>query len=1791
MTRTWKYWLGAITAYVCAVGPVWSQVPPGSSPPSNSPFAEPADFVDDDTGSVRLGERSSSGSISEAGRVQQVQNLADPGPVFDDNPTIVDGGFLPGDESVGFASTTSLNEVYWRVGNTSFDRLGVQNGYTNLNAFVPLSVEGGNALWFLNPRVVLTDSGDVAGSVGMGRRIYNANDDRVYGGSFWWDWDAPYHQLGGSFESIGRYFSLRSNFSLPIGDANEVLGSVSDFSSFSYSGSNIVYSRMTSVENAYQNFDFEVSTPMPLVGQYGIDIGVGGYYLNGDGDARDGAGFSLRTQAQVNNNFWINGLLTTDPVFGANYSMNMELTLPDGGPTQWFARRPVASNLTTSVLRNYRIARKTSTQSVEATFTSPKGGRPLGVAVIDPNAVASGTGTPDDPLMSVADYMALPAATRAMYDIVFVRAQADGLDTNLDTTITLLDGQRLIGDGSGTATFSALEAPGSLFVLPGQTIGAAPILSNSGAPGLDVVTLANANEVTNFTIDGTSTGRGVVGTGIDGFNIHDNTFRNVIDGIVITSDTSVFLDCPGEDIGIISNNTVGGTGATNPVDPGGIVLTHTAGTITYQMVGNNISAFNMFGADITVTGGTLNANDDVAGNLVAGNTFSGNGGGLRMTATGTGTINADVQGNTANNNLGDGIVLVADGPGATFNLETFTGNSGSANRGHGSQIVARNSATFLLDDGVADTSVLAGNTMTGNLLDGMQIVADGSDILIDQISGVVATGNGDDGMELAALNGGSITWIAPLVGNTFTGNGASVPGLGNPSPADVGAGRGNGLEITTMGTGSLVMGGGIDPTLDGGIGVLGTPSSNNFTNNTGNGLAFQLDGGAMVFDGIYNNDATGNGNNGMSIVNNLGGTFVVVNADMPNTADIKFNDFSNNGNAGLFIGGTGAGGGPRAITDLGLLADNNFDRTTSGTDGIQFNAIDNLIVMDLIRNSFIGRTGAGRGIGGRIGGTVGTLPPGGLDMSIFVSTDINGNPEFNTFANNGDAHIGIIFEGGTDNLVEISGHNGDDTPGDPTDPLNLNHAFSGAVDGALPDFNGDGISLISRNARLRGFIKNNTITLNEGDGIHLESVGGTIDDFEIGGAAIGEGNLISQNGLGGLLTTLGQNTFHGIHIVRRDTGQFNNLLIARNVVTQNGLTAGGIPASFSNGLMIDVFGSDQTGLPNGLPDSILVSQNEFTENLGDGIEIRLGADADLGVDIIGNLISGNGRVDNGAGGFTIVNNAASGIQVTENVNTSTDSRGVFGLWQANEISNNANDGIQIYGDTGNQLTGEQLVIGSTLLNPLGVFDPLGNLILDNGGDGVQISRGGLITVGNNTIMGNGTLTGGALIHAGINIDGNFGSNGLQEVEIISNFIAENVGDGIQLLDEGQDAVLVARNNQIFLNQGRGIDILVRPGDTDTTDSDNVDPGSPGITNLATGLVTTDVTLIGNEVIANDLEGIYIVGTNDTSQSQSVSSSVALAEGGQVTRAYQLRLDIHDNRVVGNGINSAFPATGLVLRVGTTDGGFGPTFAGGFATDGLNIEDLNGDGILDNDINGDGFLNAADNSFVGGVSASITNNYFDGNNGEDVLFHSFRSTVDPNTGTTWDAMTYNPMGYQSDPLARLDLIFTGNTLSSIEANNGFLNIVNGGEPGAFYNNADAVFKSRAVGMNPEDGPFAGGGARRRNAQRLASRYVTNPPALLPINPNTPDFETFLYPGMGDSTFRVIGGTNTFLDPGIGVVTLDQIFIFDDPTIVGNVDLVDDTFEANGVFFTGGNQFGELPFGWGTFDPGRTGFTNP
>ena len=176
--------------------------------------------------------------------------------------------------------------------------------------------------------------------------------------------------------------------------------------------------------------------------------------------------------------------------------------------------------------------------------------------------------------------------------------------------------------------------------------------------------------------------------------------------------------------------------------------------------------------------------------------------------------------------------------------------------------------------------------------------------------------------------------------------------------------------------------------------------------------------------------------------------------------------------------------------------------------------------------------------------------------------------------------------------------------------------------------------------------------------------------------------------------------------------------------------------------------------------------------------------------------------------------------------------------------------------------------------------------------------------------------------------------------------------------------------------------------------------------------------------------------------------------------------------------------------------------------------------------------------------SVTNTTLTGNLGDDVYFESFTSTVDPAaTAGTWGA-TIDPTvinTFQSDALARLDLLWDNNTIISSDTTN----------VGAFYANAD-TFKSRLNTTSvPFDGPFTST-TRRRNAQRLAARIP---------NLNDPGAGNFLYSGTGASTFRVDSSGDT------GIFTLD-----------GNPYTT--TGDANGIYYPG-IIVGELPYGWGQY----------
>lgn len=1626
-----------------------------------------------DDGEVSISLRDSSADDPSASVVAQpqqpIQQVQDEiimdemvGPPIVQNPMMMD-------PNLGYASTTDIDQVLYRVGNTSLDLYGVPSGHTNFHAFVPLFVESNRALWYVVPRANLTNEGSGGANVGIGRRVYDAAENRVFGAGLWYDFEGAhgrnYHSLGGSFESLGQYFSLRGNFDLIVGPSGGIAGRQTGGNP-RYVGSNIVLDQLILVEQAYDEYNIEASIPMPIIGDYGFDVAAGFYYLAGEGQAEDTPGFSLRGQAQITEDFYLNAVFTTDDVFDSNVAINLEYTLPNGSlvPSRLFRRKPVTDMLTETTMRRYRIPVNTTTETATVPLLSTKDGLALNVAHIDPDATSAGTGTIANPFMSIAEFDALADVDQAEYDIIFVRGRADATDTNLNTTLTLFDNQALFGDG----TAHTFESNLGILPLPGVTLGAnAPMLTNSGALGMDVVRLANSNHVAGFTIDAGLTADGISGTGIDGFQIRSNSFTNVINGINIVSDTSAALAGCFEDQAIITGNNM--LGDTTSMD--GISLTHINGTLGLTLTDNIVTGFDGFGsygADVNVTGGVLNANDDANGAIISGNNFSGNGGGLRVNTVGPAVSNLDVQLNTASNNVatvgpntfGNGIEIISDG--AVVNLETFISNTTDGNAETGTILQTINGGTMVIDDGIVDSPAITGHAASGNGIDGMRIEANDGTITIDQIAmNTFGPGNGDDGLEISAAAGGSVTVADPLIGNTFDGN------------------LGSGMEVNTNGGGSIAMQ----------IGILDAAfTPNTFNNNGEDGLAFNLTGGMVTIPTIALIEATGNGRHGMSITNSEGGTF--------SSGFIVANNFNDNTQSGLFLGGTGAGAGlVRATTDLGNVLFNTFDRTAAGTMGIEFDTTDVLTTGQLIGNTFIGgNANTAQGIGGTISGNAAVVPPGGVNFVMGT----NDPADANIFQNNVDAHIGLIMEGNTVNQITIE-----------------QHIFDGAIDGSNVAFNGDGVAYVLRDtAQLNdSFIRGSSLTNNEGRGVAVSVTGNNggmfaqVNNFTVGGS-MGNGNTITGNGQ------------TGVYMERTADGEINDALISFNTIANNGLLA---VDNVNPDLAESQFAAGIYLLSANAPkvDTIRIEDNLITTNDGDGILLDVRADGQMSVPILRNEITNNGQ--------RFMDDFNNGIHTVEQVTDATDLRGITGPWQANLIQGNAGRGILLDAASGN--TDPMTLITTPLLIGDLADDTLGNIIAQNGLDGIEQNGAGNLIISRNLITLNGT-TGGFTPQNDMGIAAiDLNTTGFGHTEVLNNDITDNRGDAIEIeADETLGLEFVINDNIIDFNDGRGLDLL-----------------SKAATNNFGTFTETIVDFNNNIVNANRMEGVYIVQSADANQDQSGlqpgsnASNAGFMDGGNLFATPRLIFNSDNNMILANGIdaeqtgvNDLITATGFVVYVGSSDGGYSSSNPGGFASD----------------------------AFTGGIVMSITNTTLSGNFGSDLFFRSFTSIDNASSGssgTSWDNMGFNPNGYQGDPLSRLDLTYANVAFDGTDVTN----------IGGFYDNADGTFKSRTFNnMAPADGGPFSSASRQRNVQRQAARYD--------LPPTNPVFggASFLYPGIGESTFRIRGDLTEIQSAG---------FILDDfPPFDPNP--LEDPLDANGIYRAGNlGVFGidRMPYGWGLF----------
>lgn len=1250
------------------------------------------------------------------------------------------------------------------VGTILNDRIGVNNGEANFNFLLPFMLGSDHEVLFVDAQGLTSYTGQGAASAGVGYRFYDAELNRLFGISGWVDYDTghnkTYQQAGISFESLGTWMDLRVNGYLPFGtDTNELSRNITGTPFLGPNGL-LVNQRVTS-EAAFHGLDAEMGGPVPILGRYGINGYVGGYWLasktGNTKTSETAAGPRVRFEANVTDSFRVNVTASNDHIFGTNAWVGMQWSLPDGRARTWFRPKSVEDKMLMTVNRSYRVQTHTRTDnsSTPVLFAGAAGGKsgsknaglPISIIYVDPDAPATGAnGTLAHPYNSLTTFTNIPTNGFIVLDGSPTDKPISGNnlklfnDQKLLSTAVLAAGGVTVRTNLGNITLPAMSGFGD--AVPSQ-----PIFSNPS--GGNLVTLAGNNtEVAGITFDGATknssipNSNGIVGSGITNFNIHHNAFTNYRDGVALTNSNG---------IGLFQSNTMTGlAGVSND----GLRVT------------NSIPNTNGAGLlDLSVNAYTTPTNITGTPTIVLSNTansISGNdGAGVRVTARNRAEINTHVVGNTVNNN-GDGVVLDAAANRGVIHASVI-GNTLNGNRGedrnnngildpgedlNGDGLLTKGSGLKLLSNtGTLDAATVGEDANHNGLLDAGEDKNNNG--LLDGgylITGNKITKNNGDGIAVNGTNNGNTNLIVTqnLIGDPSDrasgngGRGLSITGDSGIINAQIGYYSNEDVNFNgKLDAGEDLNGNG---TLD----VANPADSNFFIANQAGGLLVDLSGTATGNISTLNN-VIGNGNG--SLLFQINGA--TLDGD---TTGLPFS-FTNTSQRGINLGGLTWDLQPAGlafntlngdtdaqdftvsqttVTATGLTSVNANATSTavSGTNNVVYPVSDQAQALALKYGSFAsfnGKLDTGEDKNGN-----GVLDPGEDQPQAFAfNIDVDSFPAPPVI----ERVIGNNFIGSTVNATFSSGHALSGTlqavPGNPLAAQFIPNAATGVV--------------------------TNLVT---GPGIEMRASGTSVLNNP---TIVGNDIRFQQGG--------------GVVVTATEDAQINNLLVQNNIVLSNGVTSstgvisgGGVNVNTFNATTASVTGS--------------IVNNSINNNFGPGISLNANSGTVNILQIDSNTLSNNtngislSTLNNGTVTTRVTNNRISGS--TQNGFVTSADFGTINVNQftTNVISASGGNGIQLGASNGGVLN-----LGVTEdINLNGILDAgedvNGNGLLDLGfaGKTEDLNNNGRLDLSEDT-NGNGLLDTNEDTNGNGVLDLSEDTNGNGRLDV-GNLLTNNAGNGI-----------------------------------------------------------------------------------------------------------------------------------------------------------------------------------------------------------------------------------------------------------------------------------------------------------------------------------------------------------------------------------------------------------------------------
>ncbi len=1113
---------------------------------------------------------------------------------------------------------------------------GYANGYTNLGAFLPFG-DGENSLWFADVRAMITDNGKAGANIGFGHRYYMEELDAVQGFSFWWDYDDghqadAYNQIGLSYSMYSRYWRINANGYIVTNDNQQTVNTYITGNPF-YVNSNIGINRLYNNETAYSGGDVEIGGPLPIFGRYGVDAYIGAYGLTANG-GEDAIGVKARFEAQINEDLTITGTATQDRVFDNNYQLGILYTFPNKSyvPSRWFRQRKVYEAMALGDRRNYRVS-VNQTQDIQSELLiNPVDNLPFQVAhIIPPEGVGQGvtpggSGTIEDPFVSLISYDQIAEATRQQYDIIMVsQPNADDPGVNLTSGITIFQNQRLLSNSGLT---NLITSTVGTFALPdtGYGFGVTPILTNAFEDAdndgvLDPTEDIDANGLLSRGED--RNGNGVLDAGED---VNGNGNLDLWTSVVTidaTDSKQVAQDALTEVRGFIIDGSnagtefVGGelnTGISTHMDPNGNgILDDTERLLGFSITNNTIREVN-YGINLA-TKGTLHEDVDFDGKLDLVNEDIDGDGKL--------DVNEDANGNgmldVGEDLDGDGVLDVnedVDGDGKIDIVEDLNGN-GTLDIG---------------TEGIIENNTIIGANFQSNR--GILLNHSGESLLLRVANNMVGGFRGED------VDGdGNLDVNEDTNGNGFLDPGEDLDGDLN-------------LDVAEDNNGDGILDNGI------GIEIINTANggrANIFANNLAGTNANYIPYGIVNNITWLSEDVDGDGNIDVDEdTNNNGILDTGEDVDGDNHLDVA-EDLNGNGVLELISNGSGL----RMVTTNTTAHDAGFFVDLFGND---------------LSNS---RDEVGAGMSVLSSGT-----QANFEFDLFMNNAFNNNL--------GDGALIVADDPGTVRFNSIiSGNefigNGkfvDDTnnDGDVTDILDVNLTNSRDLDNDLA-LGGDGLRIVSTGAGSQVFIAgigdtssaiSNRFEDNLDDGLQIDATDSIISS-EIGADNIVYifNNGFTGNGDDGMFVNL-DNSQAIISFGLESDATLGNTFSNNGLETDvgNGLTLYGQNGSvISGGVYGNTFTSNAAnGLYIGLENSSLGANYEIISNTAtfnglDGVQLNMNASTSTGLVLALNDASGNGR--NGINFLmedsTLTDYLIMGNNMNNNGNTALPGPGAFNI--------------------------------------------------------------------------------------------------------------------------------------------------------------------------------------------------------------------------------------------------------------------------------------------------------------------------------------------------------------------------------------------------------------------------------------------------------------------------------------------------------------------------------------------------